>query len=281
MAPGADEGYVHRVEATRRRRRDRLTQPDGWLTLVGLDWLRQGVNTVGADPDSDVVLRAADAPERAGDVVVDERGVRFVRAPRADVTLDGELVDEVELQDDGADVGPTILALGTLRFHLIRRGGLLALRVRDHAAVALRQFAGIEYFPIDPAWHLSARLERTPGATVAVPDVIGLVVDEPSPGIVVLSVAGVEHRLLALEAAAGGLWLVFGDATNGEQTYGGGRFLQTERPAPDGSVVVDFNLAYNPPCVFTPYATCPLPPAGNRLPFRIEAGERGYAAQVH
>jgi uncharacterized protein (DUF1684 family) len=281
MPASADEGYVRRVEAERHRRISRLTQPEGWLSLVGLDWLHDGVNSVGADPDSDVVLRGTDAPEQMGEVIVDDRGVRFVRAPRADVTLDGELIDEVELQDDEAESGPTTLAVGSLRIHLIRRGGLAALRIRDHAAETLQRFSGIDYFPIDPAWHLVARFEPTPGVTVAVPDVIGLIVDEPSPGVVVLSVDGVEHRLLALEGPAGGLWLVFGDATNGVQTYDGGRFLHTDVPRADRGVIVDFNLAYNPPCVFTPYATCPLPPTGNRLPLAIEAGERGYAAQVH
>lgn len=280
MPASAAPDYVRVIEAERHRRLQRLVQPESWLSLVGLEWLHDGSNTVGADADSDVVLRGADAPARAGMILLDQRGTRFARDPRADVTADGRLFDEIELRDDDAEAGPTVLAAGTLRFHLIRRGDRLAVRVHDRAAETLRRFPGLDYFPIDPAWRLAARFEPTPGAVVAVPDVIGMLTDEPSPGMVVVRRAGIEHRLLALEAAGGGLWLVFGDATNGEQTYGGGRFLKTDPPA-DGGVIVDFNLAYHPPCVFTPYATCPLPPAGNRLPFRIEAGERGYGAQVH
>jgi uncharacterized protein (DUF1684 family) len=275
--------YVRGIEEMRRRRLERLREPDGWLTLVGLEWLHDGENTVGADPDSDVILRGEDAPERAGAVVVDGGAVRFVRAPEADVTLDGQLVDEVELRHDSHPVRPpTVLRIGTLSFHLIRRGDRLGIRVRDSASAARRDFAGIEYFPIDPSWRLVARFEPTPGATIAVPNVIGLTSEEASPGWIVFTRQGVEYRLQALEGDDDrSLWLVFGDATNGRETYGGGRFLYTDPPRPDGSVVVDFNLAYNPPCVFTPYATCDLPPAQNRLALRVEAGERGYGAQVH
>lgn len=283
MRPGTDDDYVHRIEQMRRRRLERLRAPDGWLTLVGLEWLHDGENTVGADPDGDVILRGEDAPQRAGAVVVDGRDVRFVRAPEADVTLDGQLVDEVQLRDDtDPERPPTVLRIGSLGFHLIRRGDRLGIRVRDSASTLRQTFAGIEYFPIDPSWRVVARFEPTPDAMIAVPDVIGLTAQEPSPGSVAFTREAVDYRLLALEGDGDrSLWLVFGDATNGVETYGGGRFLYTEPPRADGTLVVDFNLAYNPPCVFTPYATCDLPPAENRLSLRIEAGERGYGAQVH
>jgi uncharacterized protein (DUF1684 family) len=159
---------------------------------------------------------------------------------------------------------------------LIRRGsGRMALRVKDTAVPALREFKGLDYFPIDPAWRVPGRLHPAePGTTMAVPDIVGDVLAEATPGVVALELGGAAHRLHALEAQPGHLWLVFGDATNGGETYGGGRFLVTGPVQPDNSVDVDFNLAYNPPCVFSPYATCPLPPDGNRLPVRIEAGER-------
>ena len=180
---------------------------------------------------------------------------------------------------------PTALGLASLRLQLIRRGkGRLGLRVRDTAAPALRTFTGLPYFDIDPAWRLVGRLQPAePGATIPVPDVLGDVNEEPTPGVVELSVRGRVHRLAALESSAGRLWLVFGDETNGTETYGGGRFLVTGPVQPDRLVEVDFNLAYNPPCVFSPYATCPLPPDGNRLPIRIEAGERAlpFSALPH
>jgi uncharacterized protein (DUF1684 family) len=160
---------------------------------------------------------------------------------------------------------------------VIERGGRLAIRTWDTAAVARRDFGGIDHWPVDSAWRLTARFEPTPGRILPVPDVLGTVDQEESPGDVVFEIGGVTHRLEALPGGENGeMWLVFGDETNGEETYGGGRFLYTGAPEADGSVVVDFNRAYNPPCVFSPYATCPLPWAANKLPIRIEAGERMY-----
>ena len=173
-----------------------------------------------------------------------------------------------------------MLELGDLRMHVICRGGdRLALRVRDHTAPALAAFSGIEHFPIDLGWRVTGRLE--PDASdepMEIVDVTGIVTRETSPGRVAFELDGQTWRLRSLDGGDGKLWLIFGDATNGSETYGGGRFLYTEPVADDGTVVVDFNLAYNPPCVFSPYATCPLPPAENRLPLRIEAGELLYHA---
>ncbi len=271
-----DVDHRRRVEAARRARLERLQDPEGWLSLVGLEWLHDGENSVGADPHSDVVLRGGDAPARAGTLLVGDSEVRFAAAPDVEVTHEGQRIAEAVLRDDVAGP-PTKLAIGSLRFHLIRRGERWALRVRDRNAAALADFRGIAYFPIDPSWRVVGHLEPPGAATLAVPDVIGLVTDEPSAGTFVFACDGTEYRLAAMPGdEPGRLWLVFGDATNGRETYGGGRFLYTEPPADDGTVVADFNLAYNPPCVFSPYATCPLPPAGNRLPIRGEAGERAY-----
>jgi uncharacterized protein (DUF1684 family) len=169
-----------------------------------------------------------------------------------------------------------MLELGPLRLCIIERGGRMAVRTWDTESAARRDFAGIDHWPVDPAWHLDARFEPT-GRTLQVPDVLGTVEDETSPGDVVFEVDGATCRLQALPGGdAGELWLVFGDATNGVETYGGGRFLYTSAPDADGRVIVDFNRAYNPPCVFSPYATCPLPWPANRLPIRIEAGERSW-----
>jgi uncharacterized protein len=274
-----DDRARHRsgVEHMRARREASLRDPMGWLTLVGLHWLHEGEQRFGSDPVNEIVLQAADGatPPIAGSLEV--RGDRVLVHPSAAaLRMDGEPVaDGLELVDDAAEE-PTILELGSLRAYLIRRGtDRMALRVKDIAAPALRDFNGLDYFPIDPAWRVSARLQPAePGSTLAVPDIVGDVLDEATPGIVAFELGGATHRLHALEAQPGHLWLVFGDATNGAETYGGGRFLVTGPVQPDNSVEIDFNLAYNPPCVFSPYATCPLPPEGNRLPVRVEAGER-------
>jgi uncharacterized protein (DUF1684 family) len=265
------------VWADRERRLEHLRDPEGWLSLVGLTWLHDGDNPVGAGPEADVVLPGTDVPALVGTVAVRDGGASFTAAPGAGVTHDGEPLTGVLPLVDDVDGEPTVLAVDTLRFHLIRRGDQLGIRVRDRAAPALATFRGLEYFPIDPAWRITARFERASGRTIAVPDVIGLVLDEPSAGSVVFERDGLEQRLDALQDTDdGALFLVFGDATNGAETYRGGRFLYTDAPSADGTVVADFNLAYNPPCVFSAFATCPLPWAQNRLTVRIEAGERAY-----
>jgi uncharacterized protein (DUF1684 family) len=266
MTPGEHRASV---EAWRAARDARLRDPDGWLTLVGLHWLEPGENRFGAAVDNDLVLRGADVPERAGSLVLQDGRVALRRDGRPDVELQPDLTGE-----------PTTLDMGTLRMYVIQRGDRFGLRVRDRASPALDAFEGIEHFPIDLGWRLVGRLAAAPpGTTLEVVDVIGLVTHEPSPGIVSFERDGRTWRLHALPGDDHrSLWLVFADATNGRTTYGGGRFVYSEPVAADGSVIVDFNLAYNPPCVFTPFATCPLPPAVNRLPLAIEAGERMFAA---
>ncbi|HUF07490.1 MAG TPA: DUF1684 domain-containing protein [Candidatus Binatia bacterium] len=266
--PEDETSHAEAVEAWRSQRYAALRRDIGWLTLAGLGWLQPGVNRVGAAAANDVVLPSG--PAEAGTITV----------------ADGEAVaDGAFLHDGRAASGlrlvndqegeVTLLELGSLRLCVIERGGRLAVRTWDFASPARRRFDGIEHWPVDPAWRLVARFEATPDRTIRVPDVMGIVDEEASPGDVVFEIAGAEHRLQALPGGdTGEVWLVFGDATNGDETYGGGRFLYTSSPSDDGSVDVDFNRAYNPPCVFSPFATCPLPWPENRLPVRIEAGER-------
>ena len=270
--------YLATIDAARADRNAGLREPLSWLSVVGLHWLHAGSQSFGADPGNEIVLRPVEGVMRpvAGTLQVADGRVRLHPAGNGSLTVDGEAVREpVDLVDD-ADGEPTTIAVASLRFHLIRRGaGRLGLRVRDTAAPPLRAFDGVRCFDVDPAWRLVGRVLPAPaGTTIRVSDVVGDVTDDPTPGDVELVIDGTVHRLHALEAGADRLWLVFSDATNGAQTYGGGRFLVTGEVQADGTVEVDFNLAYNPPCVFSPYATCPLPPDGNRLPVRIVAGER-------
>jgi uncharacterized protein (DUF1684 family) len=271
--------YRASIDAARAARNAGLREPLSWLTLVGLHWLRAGIQTFGSDPSNDIVLRAeaGTVPPVAGTLEVIDGRV-LVHPESVALALDDRPIDDtLPLADDGdGEREPSLVALASLRLHVIRRGGdRLALRVRDTRAPTLLAFTGVEAFEANPAWRLTGRLiTGPPGATIEVPDIVGDVTDGPTPGDVELVIDGQAHRLHALESTRGRLWLVFGDATNGSETYGGGRFLVTGEVRPDGTVEVDFNLAYNPPCVFSPYATCPMVPAGNVLPVRIEAGER-------
>lgn len=263
------ENARHRnaVEAWRRHRYDALRRDIGWLTLAGLGWLKAGVNHLGTDADNDVILSSG--PSRAGTVTVNDGMV-----------ADGAFIHEGAaarglrlVTDQQGD--PTMLELGALRLCVIERGGRMAIRTWDTSSAARRDFDGIDHWPVDLHWRLDARFEPTPDRVLQVPDVLGTVDEEPSPGEVVFEIEGVTHRLQGLPGGdSGELWLVFGDLTNGAETYGGGRFLYTGAPDADGNLLVDFNRSYNPPCVFSPFATCPLPWPANRVPIRIEAGER-------
>lgn len=255
------------VMAWRAAREARLRDPDGWLALVGLHWLEPGANSFGSDPGNDLVLRGADLPARVGSLLLADGEVRLRREGEEDAVMQPDVSGE-----------PTIVRLGTLRMHVIKRGRRWALRVRDVEAPALAAFRGMESFEVDPSWRIDARFEPAPaGTTVEIVDVTGGVDHEPISGTVTFERDGGTWRLQALPGDVdGSLWLIFADATNGRATYGGGRYLYTEPVSGAGVVTVDFNLAYNPPCVFSSFATCPLPPAANRLGLAIEAGERAY-----
>lgn len=276
------------VAAWKQNRFERLQRADGWLTLVGLGWLKEGDNSIGSDPKSAVVLPAGKAPARLGTLRLAGSGptrkLTFLAAGGATVTHQGTAVSTLALVSDAdaqGDAGPTLLEHGSLSFYAIRRGERLGIRVKDSEAATLKAFHGLDYFPLDRSWKIEGRFEAAAEVKeIPIPNALGF--DEPilSPGHVVFEIGGQEHRLLALDDTGDGrLFLVFGDKTNGRETYGGGRFLYTDPPR-GGKVELDFNRSYNPPCVFTPYATCPLPPRENRLPLRIEAGEKSFSGHA-
>jgi len=276
------EELAAEVAAWHAARLETLQQPDGWLTLIGLEELpATGSVTAGAAGDAGVRIRA-DVPAHVGTFVVSADTVRFVPAPGVAVTM-GEPAEPVPgggvaLATDRSGV-PTELRLGSVSWFVIARGERRFVRIKDADSEVRRQFTGIERFPVDPAWRVVARLVTAGApATIAVPNALGQVDEEPCPGYLEFEHGGQTLRLLPMGDPGGPLFIVFGDATSGQQTYGGGRFLGTEPVGEDGTVVLDFNRATNPPCVFTPYATCPLPPAGNVLPVAVTAGEKMWGA---
>ncbi|HRJ45592.1 MAG: DUF1684 domain-containing protein [Caldilineaceae bacterium] len=266
--------YVDEITLWQQKRESELRDPDGWLTLAGLFWLEEGRNTFGADP-ANALLFPETAAQRMGEFLVTEEGVEVVIAPGVVVTCGDEPITRMTLS--GPEMEGPVLAYGSLRWFIIRRDGRWAVRLRDREHPALAAFPGVEYFPIDPSWRVPARLvaHSTP-VTVPLPTILGTVNQTPSPGLLHFVVQGVEHTLIALNQGKSALSLIFADATSGKESYGSGRFLTVEAADSQGHTTIDFNRAYNPPCAFTPFATCPLPPAGNRLPFPIAAGEKKY-----
>jgi uncharacterized protein (DUF1684 family) len=274
---GGESAYVREIEAWHADRLARLGGEDGWLTLVGLHPLAEGANTVGSAEGADARL-IDKAPPHVGVVAVTGGNLVFTAEPGVEVRLaGGRRVESLiplrtDLQDD-----TTVLTVGTLSFFVIDRAGAHYLRVKDSESPVRLDFTGIERFPVDGGWRVTATLvPHDPHRTVAVPNALGHVTEEASPGVLVFELAGETCSLIPVGEPGEGLFIVFADATTGDTTYGGGRFLSTAPPDADNKVVLDFNKATNPPCAFTPYATCPLPPDGNTLAVAVTAGEKTW-----
>ena len=270
------EAYKQEVERWHAARIARLTAPDGWLSLVGLEWLKPGRNRIGSAADNDIVL--ARAPPHLGVVEWANDG-NLVVSLRSDAsaTIDGEAKIRAVMLDDSHRI-PTTVAFGSASIIAIDRGGRKGLRVRDSEAANRSGFAGIDRFPVDPAWRIVADwLPLEPPFQLATGTVIGTVENYPAPGKAVFERDGQRFALYpVLETPGDGqLFLIFADATSGKETYGAARFLYADMPR-NGEIVLDFNKAYNPPCAFTPFATCPLAPPENRLGLRVTAGEKRY-----
>jgi uncharacterized protein len=274
LVAGADDAkakHLDEVEDWRSRRIAALTRPHGWLSLVGLHWLEGERWRLGSDAGNDVVL--ATGPAHLG-VLQREGDGRFVIELAADVDAHvGEPGIRRGDLGDGADV-----IFGEARMILLGRGQRHALRVWDAQAPTRTGFAGIEHFPVDIAWRFDADWVAydTP-RTLEIVDVTGTVVGMRNPGRAEFEVEGRRYRLDAVqEEGDSQLWFILADRTNSRETYGGGRFLYAPLPDEHGRVMVDFNRAYNPPCAFTEFSTCPLPPPENRLDLRVTAGEKRY-----
>lgn len=272
-----------------------LTKNDGWLTLVGLFWLNEGENKFGSDPKSAVVLPKDKAPGAVGSLWLEQGRVRLTALPQAGISVEpppGVVVNQVDrqkpittldLKDDNDDSGPTILKLGSLLINVVKRGDRIGVRVKDTESRTRREFKGLEYYPIDPKWRIEARFEPyQPPKTIPITNVLSMTEDETSPGAFAFEVDGKTYRIdPILEKGETDWFVMIADETTGKETYGAGRYLYVSPPDTTGKVVIDFNKAYSPPCAFTNFATCPLPPRQNHLPFRIEAGEKKYTGTVH
>ena len=278
----ADEAFLKAEQDWRDARAKRLSSPSGWLTLVGLYWLQTGDNVFGSDPDCAVPLPEGKAPKRAGVLVLENGSVRVKPEPGAGLMVDGKPLGERVLSDDMAK-DTDVVTLGDLSFFIIKRGDKTGVRVKDAQSPVRTHFKGLDYYPADPKWQVTGTFVPydTP-KKVAIPTVLGTAETMDAPGLVKLVLDGKEVTLEPVVEDPNDplLWFIFKDQTSTKETYGGGRFLYSKMPK-DGKVVVDFNQAYNPPCAFTPYATCPLPPKQNWLPVRVEAGEKVFAGGHH
>lgn len=258
--------------------------PYGWASLAGLHWLPEGTTSAGRAATNGIVLSPESLPPVLGTFHRQGQVVTWNAAPGVRVKVNRRYRPEFQLVSDQPGP-PTTLSYGAVRLVLVERGEFgerLGIRVRDPESPARRAFTGIESFPYDPKWRIQARfVPHDSPRPVRFADITGGVEVMSSPGAVVFEFQGTEHRLTVVEdVEEKDLFVLFRDGTSGKSTYGSGRFLHAAMPKADGVVILDFNFAYTPPCAFTDYATCPLPPKENSLPFPVPAGER-FAGHSH
>jgi len=273
---GAEEAYRAEVRQWREAREERLRSETGWLTLAGLFWLRNGENTIGTDPASDIVLPAG--PSKAGVLVFRDGQAALSLASGVTGRIGGQAVTGPRALRSDASSRPDVLELGSVSLYVIRRGDRYGVRLKDKESKARREFTGLRWFDVREDYRIEAKWVSHPQPRpLQVPNVIGESSTMPSPGYAEFEIAGQTVRLDGVleDPTSLELFFILRDQTSGKETYGAGRFLYAGLPR-QGRVVLDFNKAYNPPCAFTPYATCPLPPRQNWLPVRLEAGEKAY-----
>jgi uncharacterized protein (DUF1684 family) len=268
------EEHQAEVTAHRQARVARLTAEKGWLSLVNKVWLHEGAQKIGSAPGSEILLVEDRAPAEVGVITLKDGVVRFEASPTAEVHVRGARVDTIVMRSD-AEKDPDELSIGSLAIELILRGDDLAIRVRDAKSPARTEFQGLRVYPIDPTWRIVARLERYASEKeVIYADGDGKPQRYLSPGVAHFEKGNHSVRLEPVyETDRKRLFILFSDPTNHDETYGAGRFLYAPLPV-DDRIVLDFNKCFNPPCAFTPYAVCPLPSQENRIPMRVEAGEK-------
>jgi uncharacterized protein (DUF1684 family) len=276
--------FAHEQQAWQEQRRDELLRPDGWTSLIGLHWITPGPHFVGSAAGSGI--RLALGPPELGMLDLGKDGaLHFTPADGAALTLDDAPLGAASvLRSDADPAGPSRIGFdaGKGMATVIKRGERHALRVKHADAPERTGFKGLTYWPAQPDWKVEARyLPHAAGKTLQIANIIGSIDPVPNPGAVEFTRGGKRYRLEALDEGDGQLFVVFADRTNGRGSYGAGRFLEAAMPDASGRVVLDFNRSYNPPCAFTAFATCPLPPPENRLDLAVTAGEQAYVAPVH
>lgn len=267
-----DSDYEKAIKAWHQNRIEGLKKENGWLNLAGLFWLEEGKNSFGASTDNKIIFPKDKSKQFLGDFIL-EKGEVFVETKAdAEVFNGNQPVEKLKVFPAEKNI---ILKHNSLRWFVIKRGERYAIRLRDLESPFLKEFHGIETFPIDKKWKIKAKFVPTIGKKISILDVTGQTNQQDSPGVLVFNFAGKEYKLDAL-TEGDEFFIIFGDKTNKKETYGAGRFLYADKPDAEGYTYLDFNKAYNPPCAFTPYATCPLPPKQNQLPINLSAGEKNY-----
>jgi uncharacterized protein (DUF1684 family) len=271
----ARAGYVEEIQKWRADEATDLKKEDGWLTLAGLFWLKDGVNTVGAGKDFDVRLTDNFKQGKFGEIDFRDGSAILKVAEGVSAQVDGKPASTIKLVSDEKGK-PTEVHSGSQMFYLIQRENRFGIRLKDSQSQSRLTFKGQNWFPIDESKRVNAHLEAYPEPKeLMVPNVLGGHFGMKSPGLLKFTLEGKEYSLTPVTEEDGTLFIIFRDGSNDKETYSAGRFLYANK-AVNGKAVLDFNKAENPPCAFTPFATCPLPPPGNDLKVAVRAGEMRY-----
>jgi uncharacterized protein (DUF1684 family) len=267
-----DSDYEKEIKSWHKNRVEGLKNENGWLNLAGLFWLEEGRNSFGGNTENKIIFPKNRSKAFLGDIILSKGEVFVETKADAEVFNENEKIEKLKLFPNDKSI---ILKHNSLRWFVIKRGERFAIRLRDLESPFLKEFHDIETYKIDPKWKLKAKFIQTEGKKIAILDITGQTSQQDSPGVLVFTISGKEYKLDAL-AEGEEFFIIFGDKTNKKETYGAGRFVYAAKPDANGFTYLDFNKAYNPPCAFTPYATCPLPPKQNLLPIEIKAGEKNY-----
>ena len=272
--------YKAEIDQWHSKRVEDLKSNNGWLNLAGLFWLKEGVNTFGSDEVNDIIFPEGKISAKAGIFLLRNGLVEMTVQPGVDIRKDSVEIKTGVIFDSLTASQPK-LTYGSLQWFIIKRDDQYGVRLRDFESKDVREFNGIDRFEVDPSFRVEAILEipATP-RYINITNVLGQTTPQASPGTLVFELGGKEYKLDALLEGEE-LFIIFGDETNKSVSYPSGRYLYADKPGPDGKVILDFNKSRNPPCAFTPYATCPLPPAQNVLPIAIPAGEKNYKGYSH
>lgn len=272
--------YKAGIEAWHQERIESLKGNNGWLNLAGLFWLKDGASTFGSDDSNDLVFPKDKIAGKAGVFLLQNGIVTMTSLPEVEILANEQPVKSAVVFHPDSTRQPK-LTYESLQWFIIKRDDQYGIRLRDLKSRAVEEFHGIDRYEVDPGFRVVARLEVPPVARkIDITNVLGQTTAQDSPGTLVFTLGEKEYRLDALVEGEE-LFVIFGDPTNNEETYPSGRYVYANLPDADGKTILDFNKAYNPPCAFTPFATCPLPPSQNVLPIAITAGEKNYKGYTH
>jgi uncharacterized protein len=265
--------YQREIDQWHKKRIENLKTENGWLTLVGLYWLHEGANSFGSGKNNKIIFPDGTIASTAGTFERTGNKIKLKVTPGVIILIDGKSVHEAVIFDADSGREP-VVSSGNLKWVIIKRDSKIGVRLRNIKSPALTAFKGVDCFKVDTFWRIPAHLQRPEKvSTVPITNIIGQTTQENAAGKLVFQIDGKKYSLIALQMEKE-LFIIFADSTSGVTTYPTGRFLHVKDPGPDGNTYIDFNKSYNPPCAFTPYATCPLPPKENRLTVRVTAGEK-------